>query len=383
MKKVLFYIRSYFGGGAEKALLEYVSFLDKEKFDVTIMVRRKQGDFTDKFSSLEQQGVHLKECCDFLTPGKNIFHRLYNVVISKLADFCEFRFPSVFYRLVIREKYDVEIAFMHNEAAAILASSSNKKSLKLVWVHTDLRRIDTWKMYFKTRKRQKRIFSRFDHCVCVSKTAAEALHDLLGIKDNVRVIYNPVDYKRIRMLANEPLSVVNNDDLPIVCAVGRLSWEKNFSMLIQAHAELLNEGYRHLLYIVGGGPQEAELNDLVKKLHVSETVILTGFKKNPYPYIMHSDFLVCSSVYEGLHIVSQEAIVLEKPIVSSCAVVKETFQNHDCGIITENNKDALKAGMLKMITDKDFFLKCKKEAEKQSLEYQKNTPLAQFEELIG
>lgn len=382
MKKVLFYIRSYFGGGAERVLIEYAKLLDKEKYDVTIMVRRKQGDFRDKFLALQDYGVHLRECCDYLTPGKNILQRLYNVVLSRMADFSEFRFPSIFYRIAIREKFDVEIAFMHNEAAAIIASSSNKKSQKFLWVHTDLRKIDSWKLYFKTRKRQRRFFNKFDHCICVSNYVADALNDLLGINRNVKVIYNPIDYKRILSLSIEPCQIDYNKKFPIICAVGRLSWEKNFQMLIQVHAELISEGYLHTLCIVGGGPLESDLKALIKELNVADTVILTGFKSNPYPYIQQADFLVCSSVYEGLPVVSQEAIILGKPIVSCCSVVQETFGEYNCGIITENNKEDFKNGIVKMLKDKTFFYKCKSEAEKRGIEYQKDISVKQIESLI-
>ena len=60
---------------------------------------------------------------------------------------------------------------------------------------------------------------------------------------------------------------------------------------------------------------------------------------------------VCSSVYEGLHIASIESLVLGKPVVSCCRVVEETFDGHQCGIITENNREALENGLEKMLTD--------------------------------
>lgn len=350
MQKVLFYNRTFFGGGAEKVLLDYIRGLDKQKFDITVMVRRDEGAFREQFLALEQDGVHIRRCCDWIKPGKSILQKLRNYTLLSLADRCEFRHPEIFHRIAIREKYDVEIAFMHDEAAAIIASSPDKKAKKLLWVHTDLRKIESWPMYFRTRKRQRRFFSKYNQIICVSEVARQSVEELLGLTQNVTVLYNPVDREKILKLAQAPcpLPVVS---LPTVCAVGRLSWKKNFSMLIRAHKALVDRGVLHRLVIVGDGPEREKLENLIIELGVEKSVVLTGYQCNPYPYIAASDMTVCSSVYEGLHIASIESLVLEKPVISCCDVVAETFGGYPCGIITENNQEALENGLEKMLTD--------------------------------
>lgn len=381
MKKVLFYIRACFGGGAEKILLEYVRNLDKEKFDITVMVRRKDGAFLDRFEALEREGIRFKRAFDHLTPGKNIFHKAYNAAVSKLGDYCEFRLPSVFYRLAFREKYDVEIAFMHNEAAAIIASSSNRKSLKMLWIHTDLRKITTWKTYFRTRKRQKKFFEKFDHCICVSNLAKDALDDLLGVNKNVKVIHNPIDHAAVTELSDAYVPY-EKTDIPVISSVGRLSFEKNYSMLLDVHAKLIENGYYHKLYIVGDGPEKEMLTEKTQQLGIKETAHLAGFKENPYPYVKNSDIFVCSSVYEGFPTAVHEAIILNKVIVSSCAVVKENFGDFECGIITDNTPEGLYEGIVKVLTDKQAYDHFKAETEKRSEELKTNACIKEVEALM-
>lgn len=367
MKKVLFYNRTFFGGGAEKVLLDYIRGLDKKKYDITVMVRRDEGAFREQFHALKQEGVQIRVCCDWMTPGKNVFKKLLNYLLLTTSDWCEFRIPGIFHRIAIREKYDVEIAFMHNEAAAIIASSPNRKAKKLLWVHTDLRKIDTWKMYFRTRRRQKRFFAGFDHCICVSQVARQSVEELLHLKENVMVLHNPVDRERIIKLAQEPC-LLPRVDIPTVCAVGRLSWEKNFSMLIKAHENLIKKGVTHRLCIVGEGPERTNLERLIKERNLEDSVVLAGHQSNPYPYIAMADFTVCSSVYEGLHIASIESMVLGKPVVSCCAVVKDVLGGYECGIITENEQAALEAGLEKMLTDRSFFIRCAEQAAERGAE---------------
>lgn len=359
--KVLFFIRSFFGGGAEKVLLEYVKGLDKGKLNITVMVRYPDGELKEQFMALREQGVDIRWCFDHLKPGKGLLEKAKNTLLLRLADWSAYHSPKLFYRLAIKEKYDVEIAFMHDEAASIIASSTNKRAKKLLWVHTDLRRLTSFKTYFGSRKRQGMYYRKFDKCVCVSQVVADSIRELFGITDNVCVLHNPVDRNRILALAQSPCTLPSVT-IPTVCAVGRLSWEKNFTMLINAHANLVNKGVLHRLCIVGEGPERASLEQQIKSLGVEETVAMVGFQSNPYPYIKDAYVTVCSSVYEGLHIASEESLVLGVPVVSCCAVTGEVFGGYECGIITEPDQAAFEAGLEKMLTDPDFRARCAQQA---------------------
>jgi len=111
--RILFFIRTFFGGGAEKVLLDYVKGLNNEKMDITVMVRYPEGALKEQFLALREQGIHVRWCFDHLKPGKNLFEKAGNALLLRLADWSAYRCPKLFYRLAIREKYDVEIAFMH------------------------------------------------------------------------------------------------------------------------------------------------------------------------------------------------------------------------------------------------------------------------------
>ena len=45
---------------------------------------------------------------------------------------------SLLYKLGIREKYDIEIAFIEGRATKIIGASTNPNSKKIAWVHIDL-----------------------------------------------------------------------------------------------------------------------------------------------------------------------------------------------------------------------------------------------------
>lgn len=349
MIKILIFNRSFFGGGVEKALLDIIKKLDKELFDVTVMVRRKDGAYKDAYQALESEHIHIRACFDYLKPGVHFWEKIRNVFLIRLADAAIYNFPKLYYRIAIRDKFDIEVAFMHNEATSVIASSSNKKSRKIAWIHTDLSQLTSWKYYFKTRARQKKYYSKFDRIICVSNLVEKRAKQLLNIS-NTTVILNPVDRERIIELAKQPVEIPVKEG-KCICAVGRLSPEKNFEMLIRAHAKIISKGIKHNLWIIGDGPSRASLEKLIVELGVEDTVTLWGYQVNPYPFVNCADFTVCSSHYEGLHIASMESLILGKPVISCCEVVAELFDGFDCGQIVDNKVDSLADALYQMLTD--------------------------------
>ncbi|WP_141487170.1 glycosyltransferase, partial [Bacillus cereus] len=81
--------------------------------------------------------------------------------------------------------------------------------------------------------------------------------------------------------------------------VARLSHAKGIDDAIYALRQLLDQGYDIEWYIVGYGPQEAELKLLIDKLGLQDKFVLLGKKINPYPYIKACDIYVQPSRYEG------------------------------------------------------------------------------------
>ena len=379
--KIMFFNHSFFGGGVEKALLDVVKNIDTNKHDITIFVRSKEGDLRQQYLAIEGENIHIRQCFDYLKPGKSIFGKILNVSLIWVAEKCICRFPKIYYMIAIRDKFDIEVAYMHNEATAIIASSTNRKSKKIAWVHTDLRQIKTWKYYFGSRRKQKKYYKKFDKIICVSKHVRNCFEELLGAYKNIEVIFNPVDSYRITELSKEETRIIKKKKT--ICAVGRLSYEKNFDMLIHSHLRLLQSGVDHELWIVGEGPERANLEKLIKALGVENTVTLFGFCQNPYSFIAKADIMVMSSIYEGLPVTALETVILHKPMVSCCSVVAEVFGDYGCGIITERNEQALAEGMKKLMTNNKFYENCISETVKRSKELSLESVINQINNSLG
>lgn len=136
-------------------------------------------------------------------------------------------------------------------------------------------------------------------------------------KEKFITIYNSVDFERLNDLSEQSEDIeALIYEKPYIMAMGRLSEQKNFSLLISSYAKSkINKNLN--LIIVGDGPLRGELEKQIADFDLNQKVFLLGFKSNPYPYIKNSQFLVNTSNYESFCIVILEALSLGKMVIAS------------------------------------------------------------------
>ena len=256
-----------------------------------------------------------------------------------------------------------------------IAFAKNAKSVK--FIHGDP---GTDPVYKEEASQKKDLLARFDRIVCVSTSARDAFQELSGLTDSVQLHYNPINSENVRRMADTQIDFPN--DLPVICAVGRLSVGKTFERLIIMHKNLLNEGIQHKLLIVGDGDDREYLQRLVRATDTEDTVILAGYQSNPYPYIKRSKFLVNCSYAEGMPVTAMEALILGVPVVAPIPSIGELFGGETCGIITENTNADLQAGIRKMLTDEDFYAQAKAGAGKRSAFFDGKRMVKELEDLF-
>lgn len=93
--------------------------------------------------------------------------------------------------------------------------------------------------------------------------------------------------------------------------LGRLAPIKRIDLIIRAYDEMIrNHNFDNFprLVIVGSGPEELKLKNLVSQLNLNHLVTFTGFIENPVILLQQSRFLVMSSVSEGLPTAMMQAM---------------------------------------------------------------------------
>ena len=135
------------------------------------------------------------------------------------------------------------------------------------------------------------------------------------------VIHNFCDLEHLREVAGAPVS----SDTPAgaalaagaVVACGRLSREKGHWQLIRAFSVLLQTQPDARLVILGEGPMEEPLRELVHARGLANQVQLAGFAANPFSWLARARLVVQSSLWEGFPNTLLEAMALGRPVVST------------------------------------------------------------------
>lgn len=108
-------------------------------------------------------------------------------------------------------------------------------------------------------------------------------------------------------------------ELPTILAVGRLSAEKGFGVLIEALACLNAKGTPQRLVLVGDGPLRGSLEEQARRSGVAEFVEFTGElpPEDVRTHLERADLFCLPSFSEGLPISIMEAMAAGVPVVTT------------------------------------------------------------------
>lgn len=339
MIKILFFIDSISGGGAEKVLRNLVNNMDQSKFEITVQTINDSV----KAETLLKDGIRYKTINRF---KNRVLNKLYQYWVRLCAEL------KILYPLYIKDDYDIEVAYLECGPTKIIASSTNKKAVKIAWVHCDLEKKEG---FADSIEKSRKYYEKYDEIVCVSENVKQSFEKLFGTDMETTVLYNVNDENEILEKAELPVPFQKKSSGELFVAVGRLTRQKGFDRLIEACRLLRDEGYSFELWILGEGSEREKLEELIRKYRLEDIISLLGFVENPYPYIKKADILVCSSRYEGMSTVVTEGLILGKAIVTTaCTGMMELLGDSEYGIITEDNSHALFNGINEMLNTPDL-----------------------------
>ena len=320
MIKILFFIPGLLEGGAEKVLLNLVNNMDQTKFEITVQTLDKYDP-----SQYLSKGIRYKVVNRCKTKlGKKIFSYFFRLCAEL----------KVAYPLFVRDDYDIEVAYLETAPTKIIAQSTNRKAVKLAWVHCDLSVREGMK---KSVEKVRKQYKQFDKIICVSEDVKIGFHKVYGDDFNTVVLHNVIDEQEIFIKADKLIEWKETSEGKWLVAVGRLIQQKNFAYLIEVCKVLKEKGYKIHLDILGEGPERMNLEKQIEAMNLKDVVALKGFVSNPYPWMKKADIIVCSSSTEGISTVVQEALILGKTVVTTmCTGMKELLGNSEYGIIAND-----------------------------------------------
>ena len=331
MKEVLLLIPNLKGGGAERVVVDLVNNFKSKKYNLTLMTLYDVG------INKELLNDHVRYKFFRKHQIRGIW-RIYKLIPAKIL-----------HRIIIRDKYDIEIAYLEGIVTKIISGGNNKVK-KIAWLHCELTNHEKYflKIYGSATK-FRCVYSKFNKIACVSKDVRKSFSDklLLGF-ENLAIVHNVIDQDRILGLADEINSFTPNDSVINFVSVGRLVEQKGYKRLLSVFRML--KDYPIHLHILGDGPDYEYLCNYIKDNNL-RNVTLLGFIKNPYSYMKKMDCYICSSFQEGYSTAVAEALILHLPVISSKCSGSEELCSLGRGIVCENSESGIHDGILEYLND--------------------------------
>lgn len=376
MKKLLFFVESLSGGGAEKVLVDLVRILSQKRYAITVCALTDVGVYQDE----------LRKYCTytFILPNPDRLESGWQKKWYALRYKIVYKMPSKWaYRYCISGNYDVEIAFIEGYATKLI-SGSRSNAKKISWVHIDLFANHWTSEVYASVEQEIGAYKRYDHIVCVSETVRDAFMRRFEPMESLEVRYNPVDELTIQKQSEGQINVPEKRKAYRLISVGRLEDQKGFDRLIDVAKQLEVDGFSFELYIVGEGSQRQMLEEKINLYKINEYVHLVGFTSNPYAWIHSADLFVCSSRSEGFSTVVTEALILGKAVVTTdCSGMEELLgTNNEYGLITENDTQALYEGVKRLLEDKGCLQKYTKKGLERGQKFNGENAVRQIETLL-
>lgn len=367
MKKILFLIHDLGYGGAEKVLVNLVNNMDPSQFDITVMVLFG-GGINEQF---------LKSHIRLIRCFKNAYRG--NSHLMKLLS------PRQLHNWLIKERYDIEIAYLEGPASRIISGCMNPVTKKVAWIHVQQHTAKCAAQAFRSAKEALDCYNTFNRIVCVSEDVRKDFLSLMPVYVQTDVLYNTNESVKILTLSREAVeSICFPDQVFHLVGVGKLMKNKGFHRLITIVKRLCENGLPVHLHILGTGPMENELKQQVADFSIPDFVSFHGYQTNPYKYVSKCDLFVCASFAEGFSTAATEALIVGTPI---CTVEVSGMKamlggNNEYGIVTENDEEALYQGIKKLLDDPALLDYYKKQAEIRGKDFSTENTVKAVEEML-
>lgn len=184
--------------------------------------------------------------------------------------------------------------------------------------------------------------------IVVQSSSLQAWASTFAGDQIVHVVPNP-----IRPLVIKP--ALGKGESKTVIAMGRLTRQKGFDLLLAAFAQCRKQHPEWRLIILGEGEERQELEALSTRLGLHESVRFPGLLRAPEDELCRADLFVLSSRWEGFPNALLEAMACGLPVVATNCPTgpADIIRNGEDGVLVPpNDVGALATAMSHLMDDK-------------------------------
>ncbi len=192
---------------------------------------------------------------------------------------------------------------------------------------------------------------RYERVVAVSADLERRCLEIGVPRERLVLVENAIDTEVFRRSAPRPAN-----GRVVIGAVGRLSEEKGFDLLIQAVERLVADGRDVALAIAGEGDARGALASRIAASPAADRMELLGFRADTVALFEGFDVFCLSSLREGLPNVVLEAMAMEVPVLATRSGGMQEFarDGEDALLCDPGSVDELHAGLARLVDDADL-----------------------------
>lgn len=331
--KILHYINDLGSGGAEKLLSDILPYMEKKNHEIHVAVSNHNSSFSRNVNKLQYGNVKVI----------NLNFHFYNPrQVIKLV------------RLIRRERYDIVHAHLF-PSKYWLAIASLFVQDKIQFIKTEHSVHNERKDYKVLQPLEKFIYGRYKYIIGITDEVTSNLQNWLERTNGFVTINNGVNLQEIK----ESQSNINLSEYSFldpscynILMVSRFDGvHKDQLSLINAFSGL---PLRFQLYFAGQGPDEKNINELVKKRGLENRIHFLGVRKDVYKLMHLVDLNVLSTKQEGLSGVALESLASGRPFIGSDVSGVREIVPSQLFLFPPNNPEALKIKILELSKNKDL-----------------------------
>ncbi len=370
--KIMFVLPSVEAGGAQRFMVNMLSWLDRGRFLPILVLSKKKGEYLDQIP----HGVPIYDL------GRRSRYDFPRLVIQLAA-------------IIRRERPHILFSTLpHADTLAILSRFASRVPCKAIIVdgisHVGF---ESNYQYYSRMYRGfliwmcKTLYPQADMIVAVSEgVRRDILANFVIAERKVIAAYNPLDVERVKRLAEEEVSIDwNPEGLPIIAAMGRMDdGHKGFSILIRAFAKVREQDPVKLM-LIGDGPDFEFLRGLTITLGVEKDVAFLGFQENPYKYVARATVFAFPSLYEGFPNALAEAMAVGVPIVAAACPhgPAEMLVDGESGLLVPvADEKALATAIVTVLRDEVFRKKLARAARERAEMFSPERTVRKYEEIF-
>ena len=340
MKRITHIIKATGIAGAERHLITMLPELDRQRFDICVIILTEPKKPVDKLLiTLQQTGIKSER---MIINGHADLYLVFRLA-RRLRDLD----PCVVHTHLLHADLYGTVAARMAGVPAIISSRHNDDPFRARWPLSFLLRIiNRYTNRFIAISETVRAFTVKTEKVPVS--VVDTVYYGLAVD---------TEYNRHVIDARDEFGLLKG---PLLVCAARLTEQKGHKWLLRAFRLVVNQLPETSLLLLGDGPLREHLEDTVVNLDLAKNVRFAGWRTDVMNILPSTDLFVLASEWEGFGLAILEAMSFSLPIIATkVGGIPEVVLDGETGwLVKARDSDAFAGSILAALSSPDKMLQC-------------------------